>query len=515
MKKILFTIFLFLTLACSNSTANTTSVSNTNPEDDLCFTDNIEIFDKDFIHENTGISFKYPNYWEFYFDHNLGSQMLTDSCAEIIIYKFEENITSENIDDYISKKYESQLSNMNKKTLNLSSISEYKSKGYLIEINDNPNNYYYNDILIAQNGIGLFQIRIQLETKYKELYKSVINNINGSIKMPTETFSFIKEEPESRQIMQDYSINSIQELCDSEILDDHSNFNKEILNINNNISIYIPYICNSYTNKINVSYSNLKDQKINRSLFDRIDENENHQIHVIYSVPLDEVDNEFDINESGQKLIQTLNINNNLPFDLYNEAYDISFVRLPLKTSELESKINEPSTKPFEIISTYINRIGFNHPKKIYIILLDSPMSCGNNSCNTSYDWVKSRNNVIAVWINSEKSQNSSSIILNKESIINNINTALTQSKSLFSGDKDYQNSLPPHWDYNEQCIMLGKTDGEKIYKKYFNNFKLKDTIEKIKNDNFMYKLETSNSLKIIYFGNLIVKENKTWCVKN
>ena len=165
---------------------------------------------------------------------------------------------------------------MNKKTLNLSSISEYKSKGYLIEINDNPNNYYYNDILIAQNGIGLFQIRIQLETKYKELYKSVINNINGSIKM----------EPESRQIMQDYSINSIQELCDSEILDDHSNFNKEILNINNNISIYIPYICNSYTNKINVSYSNLKDQKINRSLFDRIDENENHQIHVIYSVPL-------------------------------------------------------------------------------------------------------------------------------------------------------------------------------------------------------------------------------------
>ena len=99
MKKILFTIFLFLTLACSNSTANTTSVSNTNPEDDLCFTDNIEIFDKDFIHENTGISFKYPNYWEFYFDHNLGSQMLTDSCAEIIIYKFEENITSENIDE--------------------------------------------------------------------------------------------------------------------------------------------------------------------------------------------------------------------------------------------------------------------------------------------------------------------------------------------------------------------------------------------------------------------------------
>jgi hypothetical protein len=236
---------------------------------------------------------------------------------------------------------------------------------------------------------------------------------------------------------------------------------------------------------------------------------------VIYSVPLDEVDNEFDINETGQKLIQTLNINNNLPFDLYNEVYDISFVRLPLKASELESKINEPSMKPFEIISTYINRIGFNHPKKIYIIFLDSPMSCGNNSCDTSYDWVKSRNNVIAVWINSEKSQNSSSIILNKESIINNINTALTQSKSLFSGDKDYQNSLPPHWDYNEQCIMLGKTDGEKIYKKYFNNFKLKDTIEKIKNDNFMYKLETSNSLKIIYFGNLIVKENKTWCVKN
>ena len=91
---------VLLILACSK-TQEGININNQTIEP-TCYTDEIEIFPKDFIHENTGISFQYPSYWEFYFDHENRSQVLTDSCADIIIYRFNKDVFADNLNEYKS-----------------------------------------------------------------------------------------------------------------------------------------------------------------------------------------------------------------------------------------------------------------------------------------------------------------------------------------------------------------------------------------------------------------------------
>ena len=45
----------------------------------------------------------------------------------------------------------------------------------------------------------------------------IIEQIIQSLTMPTETFAFIKEEPEARQIMNDYMFENINDLCEKYI----------------------------------------------------------------------------------------------------------------------------------------------------------------------------------------------------------------------------------------------------------------------------------------------------------
>ena len=505
MKKLIILVILFAFVGCNNSDEISNANNDSKSVDNTCYTSDIEIFNKDFIHENTGISFQYPSYWEFYFDHENSNQVLTDMCAELIIYKFNDKIYKNNLEDYIYQNYESKFPYMNKKKLELKSLPKYESLGYLIEINDNEN--FYNDILISQNEIGLFRIRINIKNEYKAQYANITKNINSSIKMPTEAFSFIKEEPESRQIVQDYSIQTIDNLCKSKILNEYSLFNKNDLNINKTIKISLPFKCSSYENQIISSLLEEQDRKTGRSAIDRPDESNDYQIHFIYLVTKSDPDNELDINISGQKLLNTINQDEKFSIDSIKNNYDISFNRLPLEKSEIESGKNESPDKPFEIISTYINKIGFNHPKKLYIVIMDSEMNCGKALCDIKSDWTERRSNVIIAWTKVLKVDNDKSI----NDLSEKIKISLDESKSLFSANK--VNTLPKHWSDNEHCIMLGKTDGSQIEKTFFNNFKLKNTIEKIKDSNFKYQIKTVGLTKEIYFGNLIIKNNSTWCV--
>ena len=97
-KYILGLSLVLLILACSKPQEEI----NNQTIEPICYTGETEIFQKDFIHENTGISFQYPNYWEFYFDHENSSQVLTDSCADIIIYRFNKDVFADNLDEYIN-----------------------------------------------------------------------------------------------------------------------------------------------------------------------------------------------------------------------------------------------------------------------------------------------------------------------------------------------------------------------------------------------------------------------------
>ena len=506
MKKLIILVILFISVGCNNSDEIDNESIETKSVESTCYTSDIEIFNKNFIHENTGISFEYPSYWEFYFDHENSNQVLTDMCAEVIIYKFNDKIFKDNLDDYIYQNYESKFPSISKKKLELKSLPKYESLGYLIEINDEGN--FYNDILISQNEIGLFKIRINVQSKYKAQYTNITNSINSSIKMPTEAFSFIKEEPESRQIVQDYSVKTIEELCNADILNEYSLFDKNDLNINKTIKISFPYKCISYKNQSKLSFLLQQDRKIGRSLIDRPDENNDYQIHFIYLLTGSDPDNELDINMSGQKLLNIINEDKKFSIDSFKDNYDISFSRIPLEKSEIESGENESPDKTFEIISTYVNKIGFNDPKKLYVIIMDSEMNCGKALCDIKNDWDQRRSNVIIVW---------TKVVEDNETLINNlsdkIKSSLVESRSLFSSNNI--NTLPKNWSNNEHCIMLGKTDGSLIENMFFNNFKLKNTIEKIKDSNFKYEVKTVGLTKEIHFGNLTVKNNTTWCVDN
>ena len=198
-KYILGLSLVLLILACSKPQEEI----NNQTIEPICYTGETEIFQKDFIHENT-------NYWEFYFDHKNSSQVLTDRCADIIIYRFNKDVFADNLDEYINSNYDLSNSKISKTTLILNNLKGYKALGYRIE-NLNESNYYTNDILVAQNTIGLFKIKIKINNEIKNDYIQIFEQIIQSLTMPTETFAFIKEEPEARQIMNDYIFENIND----------------------------------------------------------------------------------------------------------------------------------------------------------------------------------------------------------------------------------------------------------------------------------------------------------------
>ena len=240
-KYILGLSLILLILACSK----TQEEINNQTFKPICYKGETEIFPKNFIHENTGISFEYPSYWEFYFDHENRSQVLTDSCADIIIYRFNKDVFADNLDEYINLNYDLSNPEISKTSLELNNLKGYKALGYKIE-NLNKSDSYSNDILVAQNTIGLFKIKIQINKDIKSDYKEIIEEIIQSLTMPTETFAFIKEEPEARQIMKSFIFENIKDLCERYV--------DQNIQVKKDLTINIPFKCNSFENQINLTH---------------------------------------------------------------------------------------------------------------------------------------------------------------------------------------------------------------------------------------------------------------------
>ena len=507
-KYILGLSLVLLILACSKPQEEI----NNQTIEPICYTGETEIFQKDFIHENTGISFQYPNYWEFYFDHENSSQVLTDSCADIIIYRFNKDVFADNLDEYINSNYDLSNSKISKTTLILNNLKGYKALGYRIE-NLNESNYYSNDILVAQNTIGLFKIKIQIDREIKNDYMQIIEQIIQSLTMPTETFAFIKEEPEARQIMNDYIFENINDLCEKYI---NSN-----IQIKKDLTINLPFNCYSFENQKNLTHIKKEDSKKSRSISDKNDTSDNYQIHMIYVLPYDINDQEFDINGKGQQFLDELKkelnkrSNNKIHFDYdENNKHDISFARIPINYSKILSESKKNELDSIEIISTYLSKIGFNNPEKLYLAVLDKPMICGKETCKINNPNLKKRQNII-VSSRYDIKNNQEYIISNKDKV-NLIINAVDLSKN-----KNFE--FPANKEITEHCIIMGKLDGGKIFNQFFKDPKLQETISKIKNNEFKYKQETKNyysesdqliSFQKLYFGNLIIYDNETWCLK-
>jgi hypothetical protein len=147
----------------------------------------------------------------------------------------------------------------------------------------------------------------------------------------------------------------------------------------------------SYSNQKNeLQFLNKEDDKINRSLVDREDSINDHQVHFIYTILKNGKDKEWDINGYIEK--QALKVNENFlkwssqnkksngigqkfKYDfLKNGKLDVSFARLNLTRKQ----IDEPDY-PTGLIYKELFKQGFNNPKKVYAIISGFNSKHGNS----------------------------------------------------------------------------------------------------------------------------------------
>ena len=139
-----------------------------------------------------------------------------------------------------------------------------------------------------------------------------------------------------------------------------------------------------------LTYVNPKDQKPNRSIVDRPDANDDHQVHFIYAILKNGKDKEWDINGYIEK--NALKVNENFlkwsaknkesngvgqkfKYDFSkNGKIDVSFARLNLTRKE----IDKPD-RPNGIIYKELFKQGFNNPKKVYAIFSGFKSKHGNS----------------------------------------------------------------------------------------------------------------------------------------
>ena len=139
-----------------------------------------------------------------------------------------------------------------------------------------------------------------------------------------------------------------------------------------------------------LSYLDPKDKKPKRSIIDRPDTNDDHQVHFIYAILKNGKDKEWDINGYIEK--NALKVNKNFlkwsaknkksngmgqkfKYDFSKDGkIDVSFARLNLTRKEIDKPDH-----PNGIIYRELFRQGFNNPKKVYAIFSGFKSKHGNS----------------------------------------------------------------------------------------------------------------------------------------
>jgi len=122
-----------------------------------------------------------------------------------------------------------------------------------------------------------------------------------------------------------------------------------------------------------------------RSTTDRTDDVTGYQVHVIYVVPSDGVDRNYDTNgfldlsvASFEKWMSLQTGGRQFRMDIYQGALDISFFRM----AETDAQVASHASFVREQIQAELNAAGFNQPKKLYAVYYDgtSTFSCGGSA---------------------------------------------------------------------------------------------------------------------------------------
>ena len=123
----------------------------------------------------------------------------------------------------------------------------------------------------------------------------------------------------------------------------------------------------------------LADEKEGRTFIDLPDIDNGYNIHVIYALPKDGSDEEYDLNNQISMLIYQMDkwFNNKTKKRLFEEGQhlkfdrtaddkiDVTFARLDID----DSTVSKEGINAVNVIQPAISRLGFNDPKKVYFVV--------------------------------------------------------------------------------------------------------------------------------------------------
>lgn len=135
-----------------------------------------------------------------------------------------------------------------------------------------------------------------------------------------------------------------------------------------------------------------------RSEVDRTDDKSGYQFHIIYALPSDGSDRNYDVNERIAKSVSAFQNwlcnqtgGQTLVLDTYQGNLDVTYVRLNASNQALQSGSElpwktDPDRNPYiyNDIEARLTNLGFNQPNKIYLVYYDgaSNYSCGSAGTN-------------------------------------------------------------------------------------------------------------------------------------
>ena len=121
------------------------------------------------------------------------------------------------------------------------------------------------------------------------------------------------------------------------------------------------------------------DEKIGRNFIDLKDIDDGYNIHVMYVIPADGVDKEYDLNSKISMLLYQIDkwFNSKTKDRLYTDGQNLKFDRKEngkiditfLRLEKVDNEISKEGIQAVNVLQPAISSHGFNDPKKVYFII--------------------------------------------------------------------------------------------------------------------------------------------------
>ena len=121
------------------------------------------------------------------------------------------------------------------------------------------------------------------------------------------------------------------------------------------------------------------DEKIGRNFVDLDDIDDGYNIHVMYVIPADGVDKEYDLNSKISMLLYQIDkwFNSKTKDRLYTDGQNLKFDRKEngkiditfLRLEKVDNEISKEGIQAVNVLQPAISSHGFNDPKKVYFII--------------------------------------------------------------------------------------------------------------------------------------------------